>query len=84
MSWAPKKAPSFNDSLGRLVGTTAMYVIRNVYKAWAAKEKKKEEEEEKHIICFQENQVQSSKSLYPVESQQDALKSLGSELGQHL
>ena len=81
MSWAPKKAPSFNDSLGRLVGTTAMCVIGNVYKAWAAKEKKKKED---HIICFQENQVQSSKSLYPVESQQDALKSLGSELGQHL
>ena len=48
------------------------------------RKKKKEEEEEEHIICFQENQVQSSKSLYPVESQQDALKSLGSELGQHL
>ena len=50
----------------------------------SSKGKEEEEEEEEHIICFQENQVQSSKSLYPVESQQDALKSLGSELEQHL
>lgn len=79
MSWVPQKTSSFNDSLGRLVGTMAMCVIENVYKAWTAKEKKKE-----HVICSQENQVQSFKCLYPMESQQDALKSLGSELGQHL
>lgn len=33
LSWAPKKTPSFNDSLGRLVGTVAICVIGNVYKA---------------------------------------------------
>ena len=46
----------------------------------SSKGKKKKE----HVICSQENQVQSFKCLYPMESQQDALKSLGSELGQHL
>ena len=40
---------------------------------------KHEQQRKKNVICFQENQVQSSKSLYPMESQQDALKSLGSE-----